>query len=300
MAQNPLAYLRAGLWQRVPLAFRAVVIGVLVMVVGVQAWNAVAVFALRAGQPAIPLLAGPAILLVYWLFFSGVRLGRGAGFWPATQETRRENFRETSLSPARWGWGLAGAFLFVAVFQSSVFTLFRLFPYPAAQFRPPEYVAEIPPALRWPVLVLASLVAGICEETGFRGYMQRPLESRYGAVPAIAITTLFFVGMHFDQAWIGALCAPAILASVILCVLAYASRSLIPGMIGHAVMDVFNFGYWWWQLLGHYDKRPIFETSIDADFVAWASTLVISLLLFPLVICKLRQASTGTRKTPLK
>jgi membrane protease YdiL (CAAX protease family) len=179
------------------------------------------------------------------------------------------------------------------VFQSSVFTLFRLFPYPAAQFTPPEYVAEIPRVFRWYAIVLASLVAGICEETGFRGYMQRPLEERYGAVPAIAITTLSFVGMHFDQAWIGALCAPAVLASVILGVLAYASRSLIPSMIGHAVMDVFNFGYWWWQLLGHYDKRPIFETGIDADFVAWASALVMSLSVFPLVIRKLRHASTG-------
>jgi membrane protease YdiL (CAAX protease family) len=291
MAQK--AFLRARLWQRVPLVIRAVVIGVLVMVVGVQAWNVVGMFALRTGQPAILVLAGPVILVVYWLFFSGARLGRGAGFWPATQETRRKNFRETSLSPARWGWGLAGALLFVVVFQSSVFTLFRLFPYPAAQFTPPEYVAEIPPVFRWYAIVLASLVAGICEETGFRGYMQRPLEERYGAVPAIAITTLSFVGMHFDQAWIGALCAPAILASVILGILAYASRSLIPSMIGHAVMDVFNFGYWWWQLLGHYDQRPIFETGIDADFVAWASTLVISLSVFPLVIRELRRAATG-------
>lgn len=284
---------RAGLWQRVPLAIRAVVIGVLVMAVGVQTWNAVAMFALRAGQPAVPLVAGPLILAVYWLFFSGARLGPGAGIWPAAREARRENFRETSLSPARWGWGLAGALLFVVVFHSSVFTLFRLFPYPAAQFTPPPYVAEIPPVFRWPYVVLASLVAGICEETGFRGYMQRPLEARYGPVPAIAVTTLFFVGIHFDQAWIAALCGPAILASVILCVLAYASRSLIPSMIGHAVMDVFNFGYWWWQLLGHYDKRPIFETGLDANFVAWATTLAISLSLFPLVVRKLRRASTA-------
>jgi membrane protease YdiL (CAAX protease family) len=298
MAQNSSADLRPALWQRVPLAIRAVAIGLLVMVVGVQTWNAVAMFALRAGQPAIPLVAGPVILVVYWLFFSGARLGPGAGIWPATQAARRENFRETSLSPARWGWGLAGGLLFVVVFQSSVFTVFRLFPYPAAQFTPPQYVAEIPPAFRWPYVVLASLVAGICEETGFRGYMQRPLEARYGAVPAIAITTLFFVGVHFDQTWIGALCGPAILASVILCLLAYAARSLIPSMIGHAVMDVFNFGYWWWQLLGHYDQRPIFETGIDANFVAWAGTLAISLSLFPLVIRKLRHASTRNM-TPL-
>ncbi len=66
-------------------------------------------------------------------------------------------------------------------------------------------------------------------------------------------------------------------------------------MIGHAVMDVFNFSYWWWQLLGHYDKRPVFETGIDANFVASAATLTISLSLFPVVLRKLSQASTPAR-----
>jgi len=70
-------------------------------------------------------------------------------------------------------------------------------------------------------------------------------------------------------------------------VLAYAARSLIPGMIGHAVMDIFNFSYWWWQLLGRYDRRTVLETGIDVDFVAWASTLAISLALFAIVIGKL-------------
>jgi membrane protease YdiL (CAAX protease family) len=289
MPGNSLAVPHTGPWNRTPVVIRAVLAGILVMVVGVQAWNGMAMLGLQTGYPWIALVAGPVLLIVYWIFFSGTAIWGRVTIWPATREARRQNFRETSLSPARWGWGLAGALLFVVAFQSSVFTLFRLFPYPAAQFTPPEYVAQIPPALLWSFAVLASLVAGICEETGFRGYMQRPLEARYGVVPAIAITTLFFVGIHFNKAWIGALCAPAILASVLLGVLAYASRSLIPSMIGHAVMDVFNFGYWWWQLLGHYNKRPIFETGVDADFVAWASTFLISLGLFPLVARQLKK-----------
>jgi hypothetical protein len=80
---------------------------------------------------------------------------------------------------------------------------------------------------------------------------------------------------------------PILLASTMLGVLAYAVRWLIPGIIGHAVMDVFNFSYWWWSLLGHYHCGTIFETGIDLNLVVWAGTLVISLTLFGLVVRKL-------------
>ena len=69
--------------------------------------------------------------------------------------------------------------------------------------------------------------------------------------------------------------------------LAYSSQSLIPGMIGHAAMDVFNFSYWWWSLIGHYDRGTIFESGIDSNFAASLGTLAISLTLFGLVVRKL-------------
>jgi len=285
MRQGTLIVPSAGLWNGVAVVVRAAVIGLIVMVVGVQSWNALAMIGLEKGAPWVPLLVAPALLAAYGLFFSGRIL------WASTKSARRENFRETRLSLATWVWGLAGAMLFVVVFQSAVFTLFRLFPYPAEQFVPPKYLTAIPAPLLWPFVVMASLVAGICEETGFRGYMQRPLETRFGPVAAISITSLLFIAAHLNQAWVGALFVPGLLASILLGVLAYASRSLIPSMVGHAVMDVFNFGYWWWQLLGTYDRRPLSKTGMDLDFVAWSSTLAVSLALFSVVTKRLWRVS---------
>jgi membrane protease YdiL (CAAX protease family) len=285
MRANTLVLPSAGIWNRVPLVVRVAIVGFLVMVVGVQSWNLLAMTALQHRVGWMALVAMPAVLVLYWLFFSG-RL-----FWSATKAARRERFRETNLSRATWIWGLAGSLLFVVAFQSAVFTLFRLFPYPAEQFVPPSYVAQIPTALLWPVAVMASIVAGVCEETGFRGYMQRPLETRYGPAAAIAISSFLFLAIHLNQTWIGAFFIPGVLASVMLGMLAYVSRSLIPSMIGHAVMDVFNFGYWWWQLLGSYDRRPIWETGVDVNFLAWAAALAISLALFCLAIRKLWSTS---------
>ncbi len=226
-------------------------------------------------------MATPAFLVLYWLFFSG-RM-----FWPTTMETRRANFRANPLSPALWTWGLGAAALFVVVLESSIFTLFRLIPYPAEQFVPLPMLRDAPTAWLWAAAIVASLVAGICEETGFRGYIQRPLEAHYGPAVAIAITTVAFAALHLNQPWAITLMLPILLASLMLGALAYASRSLLPGIVGHAVMDVFNFSYWWWHLIGTYDKSTVFETGVDFDFVAWAGTLAVSLTLFVLAVLKL-------------
>ncbi len=63
-------------------------------------------------------------------------------------------------------------------------------------------------------------------------------------------------------------------------ILAYASGSLIPGMIGHAAMDIFNFSYWWTDVAGTFDGRPVAETGIDHGFVIWLLILVVSIALF--------------------
>ena len=39
----------------------------------------------------------------------------------------------------------------------------------------------------WLYIILTASVAGITEEVGFRGYMQTPLEKRYGPVKGIVL-----------------------------------------------------------------------------------------------------------------
>ncbi len=266
-----------GLWHRIPVVLRAIVVGLLVTEVGITAWGVVLV----AVPPPLSLAVMSAFLVLYWLFFSG------SMFWQATKEARRDCFRETSLAPATWKWGLVAAALFVVAMEASIFTLFRLVPFPGEQFVRPALLEGTPTPGLWAALVVASLVAGVCEETGFRGYLQRPLEKRYGPAGAVAVSTAAFAALHLNQPWALTLMPPILLAGVLLGVLAYASRSLVPGMIGHAVMDVFNFSYWWWSLTGRYDRRTVFETGVDLDFVVWAGTLVLSLALFVLAVAKL-------------
>ena len=55
--------------------------------------------------------------------------------------------------------------------------------------------------LRWIVVVVSAASSGICEETGFRGFMQWPIEKRHGTSVAIFISSLSFLALHLTKAW---------------------------------------------------------------------------------------------------
>lgn len=65
-------------------------------------------------------------------------------------------------------------------------------------------------------------------------------------------------------------------ASVLLGVMAWSAKSLAPAVLGHFLMDVFNFGYWWTGLIGEFEARPISETGLDGSFIAILAALLIS------------------------
>jgi membrane protease YdiL (CAAX protease family) len=212
-------------------------------------------------------------LWLYWKYFSG-------SWWPrSTAEARSKYFRTVRLSPAIWKWGLAGTFLFVVVFQSATVLTFRLIEFPAEAAA--DYGLDTLPVWEaWLTIIMASLVAGICEETGFRGYMQVPLEKRYGPVAGITIVSILFTVFHLGQAWAGPVLFQIFAISVLFGILAYASGSLIPSIIAHTIMDTFNFAFWWTDLGGKFEWQTIAVTGIDPLFIIAVIIFVISLALF--------------------
>ena len=258
------------LWGRIPLVVRAILLGFAVSTLGIGVWVA----CLMVIPPPWWFLVMSGLLWTYWKYFSG-------SWWPAsTVEYRRASFRETRLPVADWRLGLVAAASFVVVFQSILVVNFRIVELPAEALTSEYDFAGMPVWLAWLGIVMASLVAGICEEVGYRGYMQVPLERRYGPATAIAVVVVVFLAAHLHQAWLPPFLIAGIIGSVMLGMLAWASRSLIPGMIGHTVMDIFNFSYWWSDVAGRFERRPIGETGLDAHFVAWTLLLAASLALF--------------------
>ena len=256
-------------WQRIPVLIRAIVSGAFVSTIGVGPW--VLVYPIPAPW-SIAVMSG--VLWLYWKYFSG-------SWWPrVTAEARRNNFRAVKLSGAVWKWGLVGALLFVVVVQSGLVMTFRIVEFPAEAFKAEYNLDALPVWIAWISIIMASLVAGICEETGFRGYMQVPLEERYGPAVGITIVSIVFLVFHLHQAWAPHVLFPIFAASVLWGILAYASGSIIPGIIGHTIMDIINFSFWWSDVAGKFERQTIAETGIDFHFITWVLIFGVAIALF--------------------
>jgi membrane protease YdiL (CAAX protease family) len=265
------------LWSRLPIIVRAIVTGFFVFAIaGSIAWT----LALSLVPAPWSILVMLAVLVVYWRYFSG------AGWPESTQAHRRLCFRATKMPARVWIWSLVAAFAAALFLQAMLVSTFRIVEFPAETWALSYDFSALPAWQVWMLLVLAAFVAGITEEIGFRGYMQVPLEQRYGPAVAIGIVSIVFMVAHLNQAWAGVVIVGLIVISVLWGVLARASGSLIPGIISHGSTDVVNFSYWWTDVAGRFDRRPISETGVDTHFLASVSIMLLLLALFVIAIRK--------------
>jgi len=267
------------LWQRLPVIVRAVVVGAVVNTAGEQpAGNLL--FANLQMSPTVP-WSVPLIVVWLWLFwqyFSG-------HWWPAsTAGDRAEGFAARPLSPRVWRWALVAG----GLAMTSIVALHLVL----SPITPPTYKVFYNFFLRMPfptlmlVVITLSAVAGIVEEAAFRGYMQGAIERRHGPVVAIAVTTFFFVLMHFVG--FQAMSAPRTLliavVSVMYGVLRQLTGSILPGMILHWVGDAFSVLLLWFywahgtvgiRLLGFAAalRSPVFWLNVAELFVFTAASV---------------------------
>jgi len=269
-----------GRWAKLPISLRAIISGLLITLAAVNAWP---LLLLNLG---VPLAAfAEAIFLGFFLWWTG-----GGGPPHATQAARATAFRHGRLSRTQWYWGVVAAISFAATIHASIVLLFRFVSFPMAAFRHGYDISFIPTqSLRWLAVVVSATSAGICEETGFRGYMQRPIEQRHGAPVAILISSLFFMALHLTKAWMTPGMIPIVFgAGALLGLLAWSSRSLIPGMIGHVVMDIGLFAYWWTGIAGDFTAPTITHMDVDRPFVIACAAFTISLFMVLFAVSRLR------------
>jgi len=278
-----------GAWARIPLSLRAVVGGVFVALVAANVWP---LLLSGLGAP-IAAVAELAFLAAYVCWFAGI----APGPWRAQ---RREFGRARPLRRAEWAWGLLAALAFAASIHAAIVVLFRLTPFPAATFHAGYDLSAVPTLpMKWLACVVSALSAGVCEEMGFRGYLQRPMEMRRGARTAVFVSALVFTLLHLDKSWALLAMTPIVFgAGLMLGTLAWSSGSLVFAMLGHWIMDIGLFAFWWTQIAGVFAQRPIFVTGVDLSFVAEVLALAASLAIFLAAARKLSNLSHGDRAAP--
>jgi membrane protease YdiL (CAAX protease family) len=252
-------------WERLPILIRSIFSGFLVSTAGITAWT-IMLLVIMPPWSVLPMISA---LWAFWKFFGGTR--------------------KVKLSPITWKWSMIAAICFVLIVQSSFVITFRIKEFPAAQFTSDYKILEKMPLLTaWIMLIMSSVVAGICEETGYRGYLQTPLEKKYGPVAAIIISSIIFTVIHLSKNWAHPIIPHIFFASVLLGILAYKSGSLIPGIIGHSILDIFDYSFWWTDIAGGFKKRTIFITGVDFHFIIWILIFSFALFLFYKSIAKLK------------
>lgn len=267
-----------------PVIIRAVIVGLLVAMIAINIWL---VFLYKLNMPKAA-FAEVAFLAIYIWWFSG------GGPPKSLKSARAHAFRAGPLTGRQWTWGLVAAFAFAATVHAAIVVLFRFVPFPAAAFHVGydlSFIKSTP--MKWLAVIVSAASAGICEETGFRGYMQRPIEGSRGPGVAILVSTLFFTLIHLSKDWSTAGMVPIVFgAGLLLGALAWASGSLAFCIIGHTVMDIGLFAYWWTQIAGTFSQRPISETGVDQTFYIEAGLFGAALLITVIAITRLRSLRT--------
>jgi membrane protease YdiL (CAAX protease family) len=277
---------RRNRWATLPVSLRAIITGIVIALIPANVW------------PPLLLSLGVPLAATIEVIFLGLYVwwASGGGRPERTRAARGLAFRSGRLSPGQWFWGVISALSFAATVHAAIVLLFRFVPFPTEAFRHGYDLSFIPSvSLRWIAVVVSAISAGICEETGFRGYMQQPIEQRHGAPIAILVSSFFFMLLHLTKTWAMVGMVPIVFgAGILLGLLAWSSGSLIPGMIGHVAMDIGLFAYWWTGIAGDFSARPISETGIDQPFLITCAVLATTLIIVLLAARRLRRIRVST------
>jgi len=244
-------------WRWSPALVRAPIVAFVVLEIGSTA-GVLPVFANTKFLPGIPwsLPATMLVMAAFWYYFTG------GGYPAATRAVRQDVTRLKSLPWPIWRAATAPLLLSIVTVTGLRLVLPSILHVEAPKI--PLDLSSYPSATVIGLLLSVALTAGIAEEVAFRGYLQKPLEDSYGVFPALMLTGVGFWLAHADKVTLSHL-PFHLVASILLGLSAYLTKSLLPAIIGHVFGDslllpayAFHKPAFIWSALA---ARPLWEGS---------------------------------------
>jgi membrane protease YdiL (CAAX protease family) len=245
---------------------RAVLIGTAIALAGTIPRNIL--FALNLRFFASVPWAVPVTGIYLWFFWKRLK----------SSDDRGRLLRANPLTVRAWLWALSAGLLGIVALVLGLSIANRFVALPGQQL--PNF-AGVPQSTVLSLLVAAAPIAGLIEESAFRGYMQGPIERRCGLPVAILITGSMFALVHLDFTPI--LWPYYVAVAALYSVVTSLSNSILPAIVLHTLGNTYsNFDLWLhgkseWQTA---PGRPPHTWDPGAAIAFAAVTAALSLMCF--------------------
>jgi membrane protease YdiL (CAAX protease family) len=234
---------------------------------------------------AVPVMA--VILWAIWRYFGGA-------WWPASNREARRRYRRANPVPRpvfrlAMVAGLLALGGLIALWLVLV-QLVRLPGNPAANFGSYSLLTIVS------VLVTASIVGAITEELGLRGYMLTRLESAVGGWTAVVlVAAITSPGHGLTQGFVWPTLLWYYVADVMFGAMSYLTRSILPGIVVHAIGLLAFFAVIWPT-----DKYRHVATLGQQPLTFWieVALLVVLLAAAGLLFRRLALITSSMRRNP--
>jgi len=232
----------ANIWNSIPTWLRAIITGIALLIPIVTLIQLV-IYRNVTSLSEIPWSAVITFVLLglYWQFATGNE-------YPFGKSSYREKYSGVSNSTgisllSNWKLGVS-LLMFVFAVNSIGFAFFS--PEDTIQFETIKFIGSAPqPTVLFLYLALA-ITAGLVEEIVFRGYIQNMISEKYGIKIAFVFVGILFTLIHFLPI---ELYLPYFIVSLAFSWVAYATGSVVLGIIAHAVFDFIVFLFLYYDMI---------------------------------------------------
>jgi len=274
------------LWSKIPAFVRGPVVGIAVLLAGLQPAGLLLQMNLSQ-ETTIPWSLAPVAI---WLYVAMKWLG-GWGF-PARNGLRRADLlRAGKVRPDLRGRTWMASVLLGAVIVSMSILSYGSQTFDFSQFGLITMILDAPPLMALSSIVALGAMSGLIEEAAFRGYMQRILEERYSPSVSIAIVAVMFAVAH-----------PQPLVFVLVFALgasgwgivAYLGGSIRPLIVVHALVDLISITVFYFnpELLSTLAQYDWTQSGITPTFALFIGLWAVAVVAFVWSAIRLARART--------
>lgn len=258
------------IWRKIPVLLKAILVG-FCLLTGVLV-SVIIELNLEIVLPAVP-WSLPVVILILWIYWR-FTTGQQTPFSASAKRGKLSKFRP--VAPEDRTWTIIASIALFAMTCSLLVVGFSLDNFEGISMaKSIRRFNQLPAYMAILLFLGIALVAGIVEEIAFRGYMQTMMTEQYGLVFSFLFIAFLFAVVHGLPVL---LLIPYMIISIGYSLLAQYSKSIIPAVITHVIVDFgfFLLAYSGLVRVNEIVMYNVFTDGISITFAAYLCLAIVS------------------------